>query len=75
MVAPIRQSTRQGLIPRPAGSVALPTQTSLQAHDPGWFTHSKSRMFGLLDAPPAHNPGLARLMAVKPVWKAKTGRA
>ena len=23
----------------------------------------------LLDAPPAHNPGLARLMAVKPPWK------
>ncbi len=25
----------------------------------------------MLDAPPAHNPGLERLMAVKPPWTAK----
>lgn len=32
----------------------------------------KFRQFAkLLDAPPAHNPGLARLMAVQPPWKAK----
>lgn len=28
----------------------------------------------LLDAPPAHNPGLERLMAVKAPWKTKTSR-
>jgi uncharacterized protein (DUF1778 family) len=27
-----------------------------------------------LDAPPARNPGLDRLMAVKPPWKAKAAR-
>ncbi len=27
-----------------------------------------------LDAPPAHNPGLERLMAVKAPWKAKAAR-
>jgi len=27
-----------------------------------------------LDAPPAHNPGLARLMAVKPPWKARAAK-
>jgi uncharacterized protein (DUF1778 family) len=29
----------------------------------------------VLDAPPAHNPGLERLMAVKPPWKAKAAKA
>lgn len=28
----------------------------------------------LLDAPPAHNPGLARLMAVKPSWGRKPAK-
>ena len=31
-----------------------------------------SRFTKPLDAPPARNPGLARLMAVKPHWKTKT---
>ncbi len=35
----------------------------------------KFRQFtALLDAPPAHNPGLKRLMAVEPPWKAKAAR-
>lgn len=29
----------------------------------------------LLDAPPAHNPGLERLMAVKAPWKTKAAKA
>ena len=29
----------------------------------------------MLDAPPAHNPGLERLMAVKVPWKAKAAKA
>ncbi|HSY26941.1 MAG TPA: DUF1778 domain-containing protein [Burkholderiaceae bacterium] len=29
----------------------------------------------LLDAPPTHNPGLERLMAVKPAWKTKATKA
>ncbi len=37
---------------------------------------NKFRQFiKLLDAPPAHNPGLERLMAVKAPWKAKAVRA
>ena len=28
----------------------------------------------LLDAPPAHNPGLERLMAIKPVWRKKSAK-
>ncbi len=28
----------------------------------------------LLDTPPAHNPGLALLMAVKPVWRKKSAK-
>jgi len=28
----------------------------------------------LLDAPATHNPGLARLMAVRPPWKARAAR-
>ena len=29
----------------------------------------------LLDAPPAHNPGLERLMAIKASWRKKPARA
>ena len=29
----------------------------------------------MLDAPPAHNPGLERLLAVKVPWKAKAAKA
>ena len=29
----------------------------------------------LLDAPPAHNPGLERLMAVKAPWRKKSAKA
>ena len=37
---------------------------------------SKFREFGkLLDAPPARNPGLERLMALKPAWRKKSARA
>jgi uncharacterized protein (DUF1778 family) len=37
---------------------------------------AKFRQFvKLLDAPPAPNPGLERLMAVKPPWSRKTAKA
>jgi uncharacterized protein (DUF1778 family) len=37
---------------------------------------TKFRQFvKLLDAPPAPNPGLERLMAVKPPWSRKTAKA
>ena len=40
------------------------------------FFGSDSKKFrdftNMLDAPPAHNPGLERLLAVKPPWTAKT---
>lgn len=36
----------------------------------------KFRQFSLLlDAPPARNPGLERLMAVKPPWASKASKA
>lgn len=36
----------------------------------------KFRQFNeMLDAPPAHNPGLERLMAIKPPWDTKTIKA
>ena len=36
----------------------------------------KFRQFNaLLDAPPAHNPGLERLMAIQPPWLSQTNAA